>query len=82
MNPPYHWSHKVNDLVAAGVGGSVLAAINLASLEAWLQIILLVLSILFMSLGVLMRSERFVRRMSRAFYGEPLEAKEEDKEEE
>jgi Na+-transporting methylmalonyl-CoA/oxaloacetate decarboxylase gamma subunit len=76
------WSHKFNDLVATAAAATGLAVINLASIEAWLQVVVLGLTIIFLLFGIAMRAERFVARMSRAFFGEPISPAEAKKEEE
>jgi len=77
------WSHKCNDFLAAGVGGTAIAVLQLESVAAWLQIAVLALTIVFLLFGIAMRAERFVVRMSRAFLGEPIAppAAEEDEDE-
>lgn len=80
---PIPWSHKMNDLIATAAAATGLAVINLAPIEAWLQVIVLSLTIIFLLFGIAMRAERFVARMSRAFFGEPIspaEAKIEEEE--
>jgi len=76
------WSHKCNDFLAAGVGGTAIAVLQLESVEAWLQIAVLALTIVFLLFGIAMRAERFVVRMSRAFLGEPIAPPAEVKEDE
>jgi hypothetical protein len=82
MIPPLPWSHKFNDYLASSIGAGILAAINIVNLEAWLQVAVLVLTIIFLLFGIAMRAERFVARMSRAFFGEPISPAEKKKEEE
>lgn len=79
---PFPWSHKFNDCLASSIGAVSLATINIANLETWLQVTVLALTIIFLLLGIAMRAERFVARMSRAFFGEPIAPAEAKKEEE
>ncbi len=76
----FPWSHKLHDYVTAALGPGMVAVLSLTEIEAGLQILLLLLSIVFVLLGIVMRSERFVRRVARVLRGEPMKTPAEEKE--
>ena len=50
-----HLHSKIHDLIAVAIGPGIAALITATSLEAWLKVVVLILTIVFIGLGIAMR---------------------------